>query len=70
MTLLEGYFKHFVPQKEKHFFSFADFFFDNLRLVSVLRRLREEHCEFLLKDLHRCRGANSLRDLKTIIIDS
>ena len=60
-------FQSLAPRKEKHFCPLADFFFGNLKSVSVLRRLREEHCEFLVKRLHRYCGASSLRDLKTMI---
>ena len=59
-----------APRKEKHFCPFAEFFFGNRKSVSVLRRLREEHFEFLVKRLHRYCGAKSLSALKTIVSDS
>ena len=59
-----------APRYEKHFCPFADFFFDNLKSVSVFRRLWEEHAKFFVKRLHRYCGAKSLSDLKTIILDS
>ena len=64
-------FHSLAPRKEKHFCSFAAFFIGNLKSVSALRRLLEEPCEFLVKRLQSyCCGANALRDLKTIILDS
>ena len=42
-----------APWKEKHFCPLADLFFGNLKSVSVFRRLREEHAEFLVKRLHK-----------------
>ena len=36
----------------------------------VLRRIREEHAEFLVKRLLKYCGANPLRDLKTIVPES
>ena len=62
-------FHSLAPRKEKHFCPFAEFFFGNLKSVSVFRRLREEHAEFLVKRLHRYCGAKSLSDLKTIVLD-
>ena len=59
-----------APRYEKHFCPFADFFFGNLKSVSVFRRLWEEHAEFFVKRFHRYCGARSLSDLKTIILDS
>ena len=42
-----------APRKEKHFCPLADLFFGNVKSVSVFRRLREEHAEFLLTG---CKG--------------
>ena len=63
-------FHSLAPRKEKHFCPFAEFFFGNLKSVSVFRRLREAHAEFLVKRLHMYCGAKSLSDLKTIVLDS
>ena len=63
-------FHSLAPRKEKHFCPFAEFFFGNLKSVSVFRRLREEQAEFLVNRLHRYCGARSLSDLKTIVVDS
>ena len=59
-----------APRYEKHFCPFADFFFGNLKSVSVFQRLWEAHAEFFVRRLHRYGGAKSLSDLKTIILDS
>ena len=63
-------FHSLAPPKEKHFCPFAEFFFGNLKSVSVFRRLREEEAEFLVNRLHRYCRARSLSDLKTIVLDS
>ena len=63
-------FHSLTPRKEKHFCPFAEFFFGNLKSVSVFQRLREEHAEFFVKRLHRYCGAKSLSALKTIVLDS
>ena len=52
-------FHSLAPRKEKHFCPVADLFFGNLKSISVFRRLREEHAEFLVKRLHKYRGAKS-----------
>ena len=46
-------FHSLAPRKEKHFCPFADLFFGNPKSVSVFRRMREEHAEFLVKRLHK-----------------
>ena len=63
-------FRNLAPRKEKDVCPFAEFFFGNLKSVSVFRRLQKEHTEFLVKRLHRYCGAKSLSDLKTIVLDS
>ena len=62
-------FQSLAPRKEKRFCPIAEFFFGNLKSVSVFRRLRKEHAEFLVKRLHRYCGARSLNDLRTILLD-
>ena len=44
-------FHSLAPRKEKHFCPFGDLFFGNLISVSVFRRLREEHTEFVGKEI-------------------
>ena len=63
-------FHSLAPHKEKHLCPFADLFFGNLKSLAVFRRLREEYAEFSVKRLHKYRGAKSLSDLKTIVLDS
>ena len=43
---------------------------DSLKSVSELRKTHEEHYEFQVKRSHKCWGASSCRDLKTIVLDS
>ena len=63
-----------IPQlgssESKTFLTGCCFFKSNLRSVFALRRLREEHSEFLVIRLLKFCGANASRDLKTIVSES
>ena len=54
---------------EKHRWPWLGLFLGNLKSFPVLRRPKDEYCEFSANNSHRYCGSSSFKDLKTMVLD-